>query len=420
MHFLDLRSSPAPHIDRPPAESQPLEAVRSIIEQVRRDGDRALFELTERFDRVKLKSLRVTEREIKTAANAASEELMEALETSYDRIVAFSEHQSLRPWETEVGGGTVGERVHPVPRAGVYVPGGRAAYPSSVLMAAAPAAVAGVAEVALCVPPGKGGVVPTATLAAAHVAGVDEIYKVGGAQAIAAMAFGTDSIPRVDVVVGPGNIYVALAKREVAGSVGIDTVAGPSEILIITDGFVNPKIVALDLIAQAEHGPGGAFVLVSWNKQALTQVSQAMDGVLKEISASSQLRGTLERGCSAVWVADLDQAVEVTNDFAPEHLELIFDGAERQVDRFRSAGSIFVGQYSPVSIGDYVGGTNHVLPTGGNGRWASGLRASHFQRATFVTRHTRESLADSAGYIYTLAATEGLPLHSRAVQVRLD
>lgn len=420
MRFVDLRSGDTPGITRPSAGSEPLEAVRAIIDQVRSEGDKALLQLTERFDGVKLKSLRVPEKEIKAAATNAPDDLMQALETAYDRIIAFSEHQSLRPWEADVGGGKVGERVHPVPRAGVYVPGGRAAYPSSVLMTAAPAAVAGVAEVALCVPPGRRGVMPMATLAAAHLAGVDEIYKVGGAQAIAAMAFGTETIPKVDVVAGPGNIYVALAKREVAGFVGIDSVAGPSEILIVTDGFVNPKVLALDLIAQAEHGPGGAFVLVSWNKDVLTQVRTSMEAVLEDIGASTQLRAALDLGCSAVWVTDLDQAVEVTNEFAPEHLELIFDGAERQVDRFRSAGSIFVGLFSPVSIGDYVGGTNHVLPTGGNGRWASGLRASHFQRATFVTEHTRESLTASAGHIETIAGAEGLPLHARAVRERLD
>lgn len=420
MHFVDLRSRASLEIPRPSSGSEPLEAVRSIIDDVRSRGDDALIELTERFDKVKLTSLRVTEMEMQAAAKAAPDDLIETLETVYERIVAFSENQSLRPWEAEVGGGKVGERVHPVPRAGVYVPGGRAAYPSSVLMAAAPAAVAGVPEIALCVPPGSGGTVPLATLAAAHVAEVDEIYKVGGAQAIAAMAFGTATIPKVDVVAGPGNIYVALAKREVAGIVGIDTVAGPSEILIVTDGFVNPRVLALDLIAQAEHGPGGAFAVVSWNKDALTQVRQAMGAVLNEIKASRQLRAALDVGCSAVWVADLDHAVEVTNNFAPEHLELVFEGAERQVDRFRSAGSIFIGEYSPVSMGDYAGGTNHVLPTGGNGRWASGLRASHFQRATFVSEHTRQSLAASAKYIEILASVEGLPLHSRAVRARFE
>lgn len=420
MHFIDMRHSAAPAIERPSGESEPLDAVRSILDKVRQEGDKALFELTQRFDGVKLKSLRVSQKDIRAAADAAPRELMEALETAYDRIVSFSEHQSLRSWEAEVGGGKVGEQVHPIPRAGLYVPGGRAAYPSSVLMTAAPAAVAGVAEVALCVPPGRNGAIPMATLAAAHVAEIDEIYRVGGAQAIAAMAFGTETVPKVDVVVGPGNIYVALAKREVAGTVGIDSVAGPSEILIVTDGFVDPRILALDLIAQAEHGPGGAFVLVSWNKDALTQASRAMETALTEVKASVQLRAALDRGCSAVWVSDLNQAVEITNEFAPEHLELIFDGAERQLDRFRSAGSIFVGPYSPVSVGDYVGGTNHVLPTGGHGRWASGLRASHFQRATFVTKHTRESLAASADLLERLATTEGLPLHAKAVRARLE
>ncbi|MGI8425900.1 MAG: histidinol dehydrogenase [Actinomycetota bacterium] len=419
MRFVDLRSGGPTDPIRPSTDDEPLEAVREIIEQVRNEGDAALFELTERFDGVKLKELRVPEGATKAAADAADPDLIKALEVAYERIYDFAERQSLGPWEAEIGGGLVGERVHPVPRAGMYVPGGRAAYPSSVLMAGAPAAVAGVKEVALCVPPGRNRKIAGPTLAAAHVAGIEEIYMVGGAQAIAAMAYGTESIRKTDVIVGPGNIYVALAKKEVAGTVGIDSVAGPSEILIVTDGFVDPRILAFDLVAQAEHGPGGAFVLVSWNNQALTQVRQAVDALLREVGASAQLRSSLEDGCSAVWVSDLEQAVDFANDFAPEHLELIFDGAGKHIDRFRSAGSIFVGPYTPVSIGDYLGGTNHVLPTGGAGRWASGLRTSHFQRATAVTKHTKESLAQAAAHIETLAKTEGLPLHAGAVQARL-
>jgi histidinol dehydrogenase len=418
MRFLDLKAVPDIGIPRPPAASQPVEAVREIIRKVIDEADRALFELTERFDKIKLDTLRVPQTEIDAAFKASPPQLITALQEAAARIRTFAKHQSLQPWEAEIGGGTMGETVHPVARAGCYVPGGRAAYPSTVLMTAIPAAVAGVPEIALCVPPAADGTLPQSTLAAAKVAGVTEVYRVGGAQAIAAMAYGTESIPKVEVIVGPGNIYVALAKQEVAGLVGIDSIAGPSEIAVVTDGGFDPRVIAYDLIAQAEHGPDGTFALVTWNEKVLVDVALELTLIQSEIGASDGLRAALDRGCIGVAVRDLEQAAECINQFAPEHLELLFEGAENEYQRFKYAGAVFVGLWSPVPFGDYVAGSNHVLPTGGGARWASGLRTSHFQRTSAVIRHSKNSLAAATGYIDALAQAEGLVNHSRAVRAR--
>jgi histidinol dehydrogenase len=394
--------------------------VRAIIHQVIDEGDQALFELTERFDRVRLHSLRVSQEEVDKAYHSVKPELIEAMSEAARRIRVFADHQSLRPWEAEVGGGIIGEAVFPVSRAGCYVPGGKAAYPSTVLMTAIPAHAAGVSEIALCLPPAADGTLPATTLAAAYVAGVSEIYRVGGAQAIAAMAYGTESIPRVDVIVGPGNIYVALAKQQVAGLVGIDSIAGPSEVAVVTDGNFDPRVIALDLIAQAEHGPNGTFAVVTWNREALNEIESALKTVLDEIDASEGLRSALDRGCAGVYVRNLQQAADCINRFGPEHLELLFEGAEKEVRQFGTAGAIFVGFWSPVCVGDYVAGTNHVLPTGGGARWASGLRTSHFQKTSAVVRYNREALEAAAGYIDTMCEAEGLVNHGRAVRARFS
>lgn len=418
MRFIDLKAVPEIGIPRPPTGGQPVEAVREIVQKVIDEADRALFELTERFDKVKLDSLRVPQEEIDAAYKASPPQLVTALREAAARIRTFARHQALQPWEAEIGGGMMGETVHPVARAGCYVPGGRASYPSSVLMTAIPASVAGVPEIALCVPPASDGSLPQATLAAARVAGVTEVYRVGGAQAIAAMAYGTESIPKVEVIVGPGNIYVALAKQQVAGLVGIDSIAGPSEIAVVTDGESDPRVIAYDLLAQAEHGPDGTFALVTWKEEALVYVAQELTLILSEIDASDQLRAAIERGCVGVAVKDLDHAAQAINEFAPEHLELLFEGAENEYERFKYAGAIFVGLWSPVPFGDYVAGSNHVLPTGGGARWASGLRTSHFQRTSAVVRHTKASLSAAAAHIEALAEAEGLVNHGRAVRAR--
>ena len=419
MRIVDLRSDPGLPIPRPDPGEGPLEAVRSILAAVRARGDAALLDLTERFDGVRLDSVRVPPGELERAADSLSPDLEAAFAEAANRIRAFARHQALHPWRAGVGGGTVGETVHPVARAGIYVPGGRAAYPSSVLMSAVPAAVAGVDEVALCVPPARDGTVPAVTLAAAHLAGVTEVYRIGGAQAVAAMAYGTESIPKVDVIAGPGNVYVALAKQEVAGTVQIDSVAGPSEIAIVADGDVDPGVLAADLIGQAEHGPHGSFLLVTWDPSLTGRVEVCMDRQLDEIGRPPDLVAALDEGTAAVVVSGVDQAVEAVNRFAPEHVELIFEGAEKALEQVRAAGAVFVGFWSPVSLGDYLAGTNHVLPTAGAGRWASGLRTSHFQTTTAFAHYDRASLEASLPHVQAFASAEGLPNHARAVEARL-
>ncbi|TMK49496.1 MAG: histidinol dehydrogenase [Actinobacteria bacterium] len=422
MRTIDLRFDPHTPIPRPvtgdEAGSAALEAVRGVIADVRRRGDAALRELTERFDGARLDTVRVPEQDIKEAAAAAPQGLLDAMHEAAARIRAFAEHQRIAPWKATIGGASVGETVQPLGRAGIYVPGGRAAYPSSVLMCAVPASVAGVAEVALCTPPAADGSVPAPTLAAAHVAGVTEVYRVGGAQAVAALAYGTASIPRVEVIVGPGNIYVALAKREVAGVVQIDNVAGPSEIAIVAGEGVDPAIVAADLIAQAEHGPNGSFPLITWDEALVPAVEAALERTLATIGAGPELRSILEAGCSAVLVAGQEQGLEAAERFAPEHIELLFEGAADTAEHLRNAGAIFVGPWSPVSLGDYLAGSNHVLPTAASARFASGLRTSHFQRASAVIAGTRESLQAARPHVAAFAEAEGLPNHARAVEAR--
>jgi histidinol dehydrogenase len=425
MKTFDLRSRPDLEIPRPGGGGDPpgaLDAVRAIIERVRAEGDAALLDLTKQFDGAGLSSagLRVSADEIEDAARRAGAELTAALREMAARIRAFAERQKIEPWRAEIGGAAVGEDVHPIERAGIYVPGGRASYPSTVLMCAVPARVAGVEEVALCVPPGADGTVAISTLAAAAVAGVSEVYRVGGAQAIAALAFGTETIRRAGVIVGPGNIYVALAKREVAGFVAIDSIAGPSEIAIVADGSADSSVIAADLVAQAEHGPGGSFLLVTWDEGLAKRVEAETAARLDEIGASTELRATLEEGARLVIVKGLDAALEAADGFAPEHVELIFDGAEQAASRLRHAGAVFVGPYSPVSLGDYLAGSNHVLPTAGAARWACGLRTSHFQRTSAIISYDEGALRKAAPFIDVIAEAEGLPNHARAVKARFS
>lgn len=417
---IDLRGSSSVDVPRPARDEEPLAAVRAIIDEVRSRGDEALRDFTERFDGVKIDVIAVPSDSVEAAMRAAPSALVSALEEAERRIRAFAEHQKMASWSSSDGGTRLGEVIHPLGRAGIYVPGGRATYPSSVLMSAVPARVAGVGSICLCVPPGREGEVPQATLVAARIAGMTEIYRVGGAHAIAAMAFGTASIAAVDVIVGPGNIYVALAKREVAGTVAIDSIAGPSEIAIVGDAHADPRLIAFDLIAQAEHGPGGSFLVVTWEEATADAAVLALRESLDEVQASDALRSAIDAGTVVVLVESLEQAVAVINAYAPEHLELLFEGAEESCELFSTAGAIFIGAFSPVPLGDYLAGSNHVLPTAGAGRWASGLRASHFQRASAFVRYDRDGLRGALAHLETLSSTEGLPNHARAVRARFE
>ncbi|MBK5287008.1 MAG: histidinol dehydrogenase [Acidimicrobiia bacterium] len=396
------------------------DTVRSIIETVRTQGDAALREYTRQFDHATIDEIRVPRSEWEAAAALTPPEVRAALELAGRRIADYHQRQvSVPPTSFEADGLTVTEAIRPVDRAGLYVPGGRAAYPSTVLMTAIPARIAGVPERVLCVPPDRDGVIPAVTLAAALLADVTEVYRVGGAQAIAAMAYGTESIPAVDVIVGPGNAYVDAAKRQVAGAgvVGIDGPAGPSELVVVADSGADPLQVALDLAAQAEHGPGGTAMVVAWDPNVLDAVVDALTGYLGTAERADEIRSTLSTGGRAVLVRDVEQAIEVANHVAPEHLELLIDHAAEMVPTVRHAGAVFID--APTAIGDYVSGANHVLPTGRAARFASALRVDDFRTHMHIIRATPDGLAAVGPAAATLADAEGLAAHAASVRRRM-
>ncbi len=405
----------------PPPGGSVAEAVRQVIEEVRLGGDAALAKLTARFDHVAVDQLAVPLEELEAARRRLAGPVREALEVAFERISAYHafEAGSAEAPVFDDGEVTVRDLVRPVRRAGVYAPGGRARYPSSVLMCVAPARVAGVSEVVLCAPPGPDGRVDDATLAAAAVAGVDEVFCVGGAQAIAAMALGTASISRVDVVVGPGNAYVAEAKRQLSGLVGVASAfAGPSEVVVVAGPTTPPRFAAVDLAVQAEHGPDGLAWLLTWDEGLL----EAVDGELEAIVAGSprrqDLEATLATGGYACLVDDPPAAVEVANAVAPEHLELLFEGSESLLPLVEAAGAVFCGPFAPASVGDYVAGPNHVLPTNRTARFASALRAEDFVRHVHAVSVSEEALRDLGPTVEALAEVEGLAAHAESVRVR--
>ena len=418
----DLRgvTDPASVLAPPPDDPGPVEAVRAVLADVRERGDAAVRDLTERFDGCRVDDLRVPAAALTEALGGLDLDVRRALDDAHGRIAAYHAAQRSTGFTLERDGIRLTERVVPVDRAGCYVPGGRATYPSTVLMTAVPARIAGVAEVALCVPPGPDGRVPAVTLAAAAISGVDEVYRVGGAQAIAALAYGTESIPAVDVIVGPGNAYVALAKREVAGAgvVGIDGFAGPSEVAVVADATVDPTWVAADLLAQAEHGPGGTAVLVTWDPAVADAVDAAIVSLLAGAARRADIEATLASGGRIVIVDDADAALRAVDVLAPEHLELACEGAEVLATRVRNAGAVFVGAYAPAALGDYVAGVNHVLPTARSARFASALRVDTFCKHVHVVTADAAGLASVADSVAALAGVEGLPEHARSVRIR--
>ncbi|ODT73297.1 MAG: histidinol dehydrogenase [Pelagibacterium sp. SCN 63-23] len=398
------------------------DSVAAIIADVRERGDAALVELTNRFDRAKVTetTLAFTAAEIAAGAARVPAQVRAALQTAHDRISAH--HRKQKPQDhiyEDAVGVTLGTRWTPVDAVGIYVPGGLASYPSSVLMNAVPARVAGVERIAMVVPTPDGEINP-AILAAAEIAGVTEIYRVGGAQAVAALAYGTASIARVDKVVGPGNAYVAAAKRQVFGQVGIDMIAGPSEVLIIADASANPAWVAADLIAQAEHGAGAQSILVTTDaslaEAAIAEVERQLALLPKKDIASE---GWNEFG-AVIKVASLQEAAALANRIASEHVELALDDPQALLPAIRHAGSIFLGHHTPEAIGDYVGGTNHVLPTARTARFASGLGVLDFLKRTSLLGCTPASLAELADAAVTIAGVEGLDGHGRSISIRLN
>ncbi len=425
---LDLRGVPGDHHDlvrvlpRPPAggdEAAVVEAVRTIIADVRQRGDEALRDLTERFDRVRIDDVRVPPEDVKGAPERVAPALRAALEAAHDAIAAYHRAQVHDPATHERAGVTVRELRRPVDRAGLYVPGGRARYPSTVLMTAVPARVAGVREVALCVPPGPDGGVPAEVLAAAAVAGVDEVYRVGGAQAVAAMAFGTASVRPVDVIVGPGNVYVAVAKREVAGVVGVpSSFAGPSEVVVVADDSVPVDWAAIDVVVQAEHGPDGLAWLVTWDESVADAVTDRVAALVAASPRRTDIEATLGQGGYAVLCDGPDQAIAVANAIAPEHLELLVADPEALLAGVRHAGAVFCGPWAPASVGDYIAGPNHVLPTHGTARFAEALRVDDFVKHIHVVGLGAEALAGLGEHVEALADAEGLPAHAESIRLR--
>jgi len=396
------------------------DAVAAIIAEVRAGGDDALRACTARFDHVDIDELRVPADEIRAALARIPPALQEALDVAHDRILAYHAHEAGDvPEDFTSGGITVRHLIRPVDRAGCYAPGGRARYPSTVLMCAVPAHVAGVEEIVLCVPPGPDGRVDDATLAAAAVAGITEVYRVGGAQAIAAMAYGTGSIAPVDVIVGPGNRYVAEAKRQVSGVVGVASAfAGPSEVVVIAGPDTPPEYAAIDLVVQAEHGPDGLAWLVTWSEEVADAVGAAVDRIVAASPRRADLEATLGAGGWSVLVDGPKQAAAVSDVVAPEHLELLTKHADSILGNIHSAGAVFCGTNAPASMGDYLAGPNHVLPTNRTARFASALRVDDFRKHIHAVRVDDEAVRTLGPHVVTLAETEGLPAHAESVRLR--
>jgi histidinol dehydrogenase len=419
---VDLRGSADVRaaLARPPAAGDGVAAaVAAIVAEVRAQGDEALRACTERFDGARLGDLAVPSADIDAAVGRLDPDLLASLELARTQIEAWHQVQAGGPIEHERAGVRVREVLVPVDRAGCYVPGGRAPLASSVLMTAVPARVAGVAQVALCTPPRADGTVHDAILAAARLAGVDRVYRVGGAQAIAALAYGTETIEPVDVIVGPGNAYVAEAKRQVAADVAIDGYAGPSEVAIVADDTAPPVLVAADLLAQAEHGPGGACALITWSESLGAQVERALRARLDDArTATPETEATLRAGGRLVVVDGPEQAIAAANVIAPEHLELMCADAERLVPLVRNAGAVFVGIDASAVLGDYVAGVNHVLPTGGTARFADALRVDDFRKHMHIVSVAPDALADLIPAVTTLAEAEGLSAHADAMRLR--
>ncbi len=420
---IDLRGVDGPvaaHLPRPctPADG-PVDTVRGILREVRDRGDEAVLEFTSRFDRVELSSLLVDPAEIRAARDRVDPGVIAALGAAAESIAEY--HREQLPDDIIiVRDGVLLRGLHrPVGRAGCYVPGGRAVYPSTVLMTAIPAGVAGVSEVVLCVPPGPDGRVPDVTLAAASVAGVDEVIRVGGAQAIAALAYGTESIRPVDVIVGPGNVYVAIAKQEVAGVVGVpSSFAGPSEVVVMADGSAPADFTAIDVIVQAEHGPDGLAWLVTWSEAVADDVSAAVRRLVAVAPRRADIEATLAKSGYAVVCRSAEQAMEVANFIAPEHLELQTADPEALLPMVRNAGAVFCGAWTPASLGDYVAGPSHVLPTNGTARFASALTVHDFMKDLHVVSVNRVGFESMADHVVTLATAEGLDAHAESVRLR--
>jgi histidinol dehydrogenase len=396
--------------------------VADIVEQVRLKGDDAVIEFTNRFDRRHVASsseLEISREELALAKGRVSPELVASLEAAAKRVYDYHEHQKQPSWQYQEESGTVlGQKVTPLDRVGVYVPGGKAAYPSSVLMNVMPAKVAGVGEIIMVVPT-PDGFVNDIVLAAAYIAGVDRVFTIGGAQAVAALAYGTETVPKVDKIVGPGNIYVATAKKMVFGVVGIDMIAGPSEILVVCDGKTDPDWIAMDLFSQAEHDEDAQSILISPDLVFIKNVKTAMERLIDAQSRKDIIKASLEGRGAFIHVKDMDEAMDIANIVAAEHLELSIDEPEKWVEKIRHAGAIFMGRHTPEALGDYCAGPNHVLPTSGTARFSSPLGVYDFQKRSSLIYCSPEGASELAKIASPLARGESLEAHAMSAEYRI-
>ena len=398
-------------------------AVADILANVKEKGDEALFSYTKEFDKVEVtpETIRVTEAEIEEAYKAVDASLLEVIRKALVNIRSYHEKQRQNSWFTSTENGTMlGQKVTPLNRVGVYVPGGKAVYPSSVLMNIVPAKVAGVPHIVMTTPPGKDGKVNPSTLVAAKEAGADEIYKVGGAQAVGALAYGTASIPKVDKIVGPGNIFVALAKKAVYGHVSIDSIAGPSEILVLADETANAHYVAADLLSQAEHDEMASAILITTSTELAQNVEKEIEGYLKVLSRKEIIEKSLENFGFILIAEDMDEAIEAANEIASEHMEIVTKNAFEVMMKVRNAGAIFIGEYSSEPLGDYFAGPNHVLPTNGTAKFFSALSVDDFIKKSSIVYYSRTALQEIHKDIIQFASSEQLTAHANSIAVRFE
>lgn len=407
----------------PSSYGQYEQTVNDIIEAVKSRKDRALFDYTQQFDHcaITAETIRVTKEEIREAYDLVDQGLIEVMKKSAANITKFHEKQLHNSWIDPKEDGTIlGQKILPIEISGVYVPGGKAAYPSSVLMNVLPAKVAGVKRIIMTTPPGKDGKVNPGTLVAADIAGVDEIYKAGGAQAIAAMAFGTESIPKVDKITGPGNIFVALAKKACFGFVSIDSIAGPSEILVLADETANPRYVAADLLSQAEHDELASAILITTSRELAEKVSAETENFIKTLSREKIIRSSLENYGYIFVAGTMEEAIEAANEIASEHLEILTANPFETMTKIRNAGAIFLGEYSSEPLGDYFAGPNHILPTNGTAKFFSPLNVDDFMKKTSIISYSKDALRRVHKDIELFATQEGLTAHANSIKVRFE
>ena len=429
MRVLDLNNETKQELlknllNRNPGSYSEYEAsVNEIINNVRTYKDKALFDYTLKFDKCEISAdtIRVTQEEIDAAEKELDPKFIEVMKKSAENIRIFHEKQKRNTWiDTKDDGSILGQRILPIEISGVYVPGGKAAYPSSVLMNVVPAKVAGVERIIMCTPPGKDGKVNPGTLVAAKIAGVNEVYKVGGAQAIAAMAFGTESIPKVDKITGPGNIFVALAKKACFGHVSIDSIAGPSEILVLADETANARYVAADLLSQAEHDELASAILITTSKKLADDVVLEIEGFLKTLERAEIIKKSLDNYGFIFIAENMDDAVDATNAVASEHLEIITENPFETMTKVKNAGAIFLGQYSSEPLGDYFAGPNHILPTNSTARFFSPLNVDDFMKKTSIISYSKDALYKVHEDIELFAKKEGLTAHANSIAVRFE